>query len=334
MLRLALTVWAIRIVLAGSFFLLAEAFLSSSSFTLSSIALHSRSALKMSSVTIVKHRSPLLLRDSSSTEDWATAMVILNAPIIAQPLSPLFARLWKSTNFHVCADGGANRLRHAITESGDVDHYIPNVITGDLDSLTDETRKYYEEKGVQIVQIIDQDRNDLDKALSSVLEHYKDSRSIRCVVYGAFGGRFDQEMASFQALYKWHGKVEMYLYDDSTMAFLLPGGCENHIQLALLPTKNESADTTSEEDVAVSEGPICGLIPLGCAVDSVTTTGLQWNLNHETTQFGGLVSTSNRIVVPELPAAAKTLAVVTVKCSQPLVFTAEVHSRSASAWSR
>jgi thiamine pyrophosphokinase len=276
----------------------------------------------------IHHRSPLVelheLSHLGTCTNGRTALIILNAPILS-PMSPLFQLLWNSSNYRVCADGGANRLLnvcrkfHHSKNDDETAGYIPDCITGDLDSLLPATRQFYEEKGVKIVPIADQDTNDLDKAIAAVLDHFSSSldaakESIRCVVYGAFGGRFDQEMASFQSLYRHNAtSLRLFLYDDHTMAFLLRSGCINRVQL--LPSNGA--------ELNVCEGPTCGLIPLGCAVDSVTTQGLQWNLLEQPTFFGGLVSTSNRIISSE----------VQVVCSQPLVFTAQVHAGVNTVWS-
>ena len=83
----------------------------------------------------------------------------------------------------------------------------------------------------------------------------------------------------------------------------------------------QKKDSAAGEDTAqrfgLGDGPTCGLIPLGCACDHITTTGLKWNLKDDSMTFGGLVSTSNRIVsdkvVVDLSAS-----------SQPLLFTAEI----------
>ena len=166
--------------------------------------------------------SPLLPRTSS--DGSTTAMVILNTPI-AKPPSTLFEKLWESSTFHICADGGANRLYEATkdiptgNDNDDDNHnnpYIPNAIRGDLDSLQPHVREYYASKHVIIEKDPCQDNNDLDKALQKIVHP-----SINCdqvIVYGAFGGRFDQEMASFQALYKWADTFQyrMWLYSDET----------------------------------------------------------------------------------------------------------------------
>jgi thiamine pyrophosphokinase len=298
-------------------------------------------SMENSVADVVDHydwNSPLFVLGSLRESTDYYAMIILNAPI-AHPPSRLFDTLWKSARYRVCADGGANRLllantRHPSTSQAtdhhnnhDNKHYIPDLITGDLDSLTETTKNFFQSHNVAIERVVDQDRNDLDKAIAAVFAYSHNNTNnqpIRCiVVYGAFGGRFDQEMASMQALYK-YPNLDLYLYDDHTMAFLLKPERTNRIRLAL---------PSSSKNSAVGEGPVCGLIPLGSPVESVTTTGLQWNLDHQPTRFGDLVSTSNRILENDRNGATLDAAVVTVKASHPLVFTAQVHSGNNNVWS-
>ena len=97
----------------------------------------------------------LQTRDEGSRSK--TALIILN-----QPFSKgLLRRLWHATDWHCCADGGANRL-HAVLngDSGDsinntttatastaadrVDDYLPDLLKGDLDSVREDVRRYYE----------------------------------------------------------------------------------------------------------------------------------------------------------------------------------------------
>lgn len=257
------------------------------------------------------HHSPFLDKDDATK----TVLVILNSPI-RKPPSLLFQRLWDSSSFRVCADGGANQLHDARED------YIPDAIRGDLDSLRQDVRAYYEERGTTVEEDRDQNTNDLDKSLQLVDSQRnqiwptdKDTRSGRVCVYGAFGGRFDQQMASIQALFKWsdtfHNKL--FLFDDNTCAFLLPPG-RNEIRL---PFYGESPANELEnaQDDLVGEGPTCGLIPIGHRCEFVHTTGLKWNLDGGVAlEFGGMVSTSNRAMDE----------VVTVQASHPLVFTAEM----------
>jgi thiamine pyrophosphokinase len=94
-----------------------------------------------------------------------------------------------------------------------------------------------------------------------------------------------------------------------TVCWLLPATSMNHIQLPRFDSTVLSS---------LGEGPTCGLMPVGGAVDSVTTTKFKWDLHQDAAAFGGLVSTSNRVMMAET---------VTVTSSHPLlVFTAEVFS--------
>ena len=42
------------------------------------------------------------------------------------------------------------------------EEYLPDVITGDLDSVRDDVMEYYEARGVAIVRVEDQNHHDLD----------------------------------------------------------------------------------------------------------------------------------------------------------------------------
>lgn len=144
-------------------------------------------------------------------------------------------------------------------------------------------------------------------------------------IYGGFGGRFDQEMGVMNALCVWgkrgiFQRMTMAVYDEKTCAFLLPGSpMRSEIRLRYYSgcsSSNEDADAT-RRTCSVGEGPTCGLIPIMGRCEKVTTTGLRWNLNGDVPiEFGGLVSSSNRVVDD----------VVTVESSSPMVFTAEIIS--------
>eukprot|EP00536_Pseudo-nitzschia_multiseries_P017525 jgi/Psemu1/264355/estExt_Genewise1Plus.C_16050006 len=256
-----------------------------------------------------------------------TALVILNYKIPGKSL--LLEHLWKTSHTRIAADGGANRLYEYSKD------LIPDRIRGDLDSLDPKVRAYYESQNVSVEQDFCQNTNDLDKALQVPLSSSSSSSSSlpsidRVVIYGAFGGRFDQEMASFVALYKWAHRFngQMYLYSDETCAFLIPANKACEIFLPFYGTPDDpngdgsaaASEHEHQHQHELGEGPTCGLIPLGCPCESIVTTGLQWDLDGSIPlAFGGLVSTSNRIVRPT----------VTISASHPVVFTAELVSKTA-----
>ena len=188
----------------------------------------------------------------------------------------------------------------------------PDLIIGDLDSLRDDVETYYRSKNVQIERVADQDTNDLDKALR-FLERTRPEVPERVFVYGAFGGRFDQEMASIQALFRWKDSFghRLWLYDEENCAFLLGENIDNEI---FLPNYGENHES------CVGEGPTCGLIPIGMPCESVITDGLKWDLDGSMPlRFGGLISSSNRVMKER----------VRIRCSQPLIFTTEVEDVTA-----
>ena len=125
--------------------------------------------------------------EASSRNKQSSALIILNTPFQTAMhsqsrssnnhcLPDVLRVLWESTTYHVCADGGANRLYDATTSStqnsssngNNIDKFIPDMITGDLDSIRSDVRAYYEEKGVPIVRVEDQNYHDLDKSLMAV----------------------------------------------------------------------------------------------------------------------------------------------------------------------
>lgn len=274
-----------------------------------------------STTPILVHTSPFLrpannnntATKTTSSETVHQALVILNSPIRTPP-SPLFRELWDTSSVRVCADGGANRLYQADAS------LIPNLVAGDLDSLHPQVRSYYEKKGgVSIERDPCQNSNDLDKALTALLRKQQEEPPLlftRVIVYGAFGGRFDQEMGCIQALFNWSAKFQyrMVLFDDNTSAFLLPAGVRNEIRL---PHYGDNPKQDHQSQQFLGEGPTCGLIPIGCKCDTIVTTGFKWDLDGSIPmEFGGLVSTSNHV----------SEKVVTVEASHPLIFTAEVTS--------
>ena len=101
------------------------------------------------------------------------ALIILNTPITSSnpaldDLSGALGVLWKASSYRVCADGGANRLFEAtVQDASRVSNteYLPDLITGDLDSLFPHVREHYEKKTVPIVRVEDQDYHDLDVSI-------------------------------------------------------------------------------------------------------------------------------------------------------------------------
>eukprot|EP00271_Cylindrocystis_brebissonii_P011571 TRINITY_DN29437_c0_g1_i1.p1 TRINITY_DN29437_c0_g1~~TRINITY_DN29437_c0_g1_i1.p1 ORF type:complete len:273 (+),score=38.49 TRINITY_DN29437_c0_g1_i1:180-998(+) len=232
------------------------------------------------------------------------ALVVLNFGL------PAFTpALWKQSRFHICADGGANRLYDEMPgffPSQEVDavrrRYVPDVVKGDLDSLRAEVRDYYVALGTVIVDASeDQSTTDLHKCLAFLLESTPDLLAlpnVMVLIIGALGGRFDHEMANVSILHRFAPQMDLVLLSDHCLVHLLQAGRAHVIRPNL-----------------AWQGPHCGLIPVGQPSEGTTTTGLRWNLDQLPMSFLTIISTSNQL-------AAET---VTVQSDVDLVWTIEIN---------
>ena len=142
---------------------------------------------------IHRYESPFFpATNSCSPPTPPSALVILNTPIKSLSdgkLSGVLGKLWEASSYRICADGGANRLYDATvsttsiqqegeerrrktdhcSNSNDNNTFLPDLITGDLDSLRLDVRRYYETRGVSIIRVEDQNFHDLDVRSSSVI---------------------------------------------------------------------------------------------------------------------------------------------------------------------
>ncbi|MGA9363487.1 MAG: thiamine diphosphokinase [Bacteroidota bacterium] len=173
--------------------------------------------------------------------------------------SPRFVReLVSSSDLVVCADGGT---RHALRLG-----IQPDVVIGDLDSLSTRMRRHLNQ--AKIIESANQNQTDLEKAIVYLLK--RKSKSI--TVLGATGKRIDQTLANMALLAKYQSRVNLTLVDSTG---------EIHIVRSRMSFRAKPGATVS-------------LLALGKGV-RVTTRGLRYALKNEVLEFGSR-GVSNEVI--------------------------------------
>ncbi|KAL1838629.1 hypothetical protein VTJ49DRAFT_2466 [Mycothermus thermophilus] len=275
---------------------------------------------------LLRPRRALHAKDSSNVNDDERkagvsryAVIVLN-----QPLSDnldLVKTLWDHACIRVAADGGANRLYHVGGQRGDTSFDALDVIIGDLDSLAEDTRHYYESRnntnpGGQQTRIIrdpDQESTDFGKAVAYIRAWHQEQQKVQggddtpldIVAVGGLGGRVDQALSQIHHLYLFqaggdeqsesqgemaYAAGRVYLFSGHSLTFLLRAG-RHRIQVR--NTAQDEKDDRDENNEVF--GKHVGILPIG-ELSRITTRGLEWDVTDWETRFGGRVSTSNHIL--------------------------------------
>ncbi|XP_017034111.1 thiamine pyrophosphokinase 1 [Drosophila kikkawai] len=225
-----------------------------------------------------------LISENFKLGDNGHVCVVLNRQI--QVPAHVVTLLWKNAALRCAVDGGSNHWRNFVVDqvlskhSKDEPASAPleplDVITGDFDSITEETVDFF--KTTPKIHTPDQDATDFTKAIA-VLQPVMAQRKIQdVVVFHDTSGRLDHVMANLNTLYK--------SQKDNCNVFLLSG---DSVTWLLRPGKH----TIKVPVDLVTTQRWCSLMPVGATAHNVTTTGLKWNLYHAQMEFGGMVSTSN-----------------------------------------
>ncbi|KAF9565226.1 thiamine pyrophosphokinase Thi80 [Agrocybe pediades] len=244
----------------------------------------------------------LQVPSSTKFPDALRALIILNQPISLY----LLKSVWSTTQWHCCADGGANRLYDALLPL-EREEFLPDLIKGDLDSIRPEVSEYYSSRGVDVIQDGDQNSTDLMKCVSALTEKERIAQSEQhdIILLGGLSGRLDQTIHTLSYLHKLRKeRKRVFAVTDENVGWVLDSG---------------------EHEILVDHdllGPTCGLLPVGIDQTVLSTSGLRWNLSDQISSFDGLVSTSNHLIPTER--------VVWVKTSKPIWWTAELKAVSTA----
>jgi thiamine pyrophosphokinase len=170
-------------------------------------------------------------------------------------------RYTKGVDLVICANGGAN---HA-----DAAGVRPDVVIGDLDSLSPELRAKLETQNAElVVHPANKDETDLELALLYAVQQ----GATQITVLGALGRRIDHELGNLLLL-----AHPMLKGIDVRVA--------SHVQEISLIRDDKVFDGTA--------GDLLSLLPIGGDAVGITTRGLEYPLDDETLHFGPARGVSN-----------------------------------------
>ena len=155
--------------------------------------------------------------------------------------------LVQTDDYIICADGGT---RHALALG-----LKPNLIVGDLNSVTDVELK------IASAKIVQYPRNKNETDLELALNHALVKKTSSILIIGALGGRLDQTLGNISLL------SDPRL---STLDCRLDDGAE------------EVFFCRDRSKFEGRRGDVVSLIPWNDAVKGIRMRGLRWSLNNET----------------------------------------------------
>ncbi|KAI3617836.1 hypothetical protein CBS9595_003745 [Malassezia furfur] len=134
------------------------------------------------------------------------ALILLNTPIPHDHWRA-FVRLWRRSDLRICADGAANRLLDSVGTGAWSEMPLPSMICGDLDSVREDVRGFFEEKVLHRPSLY---ATDLQKCVH-VLEDVEQGGvpEYELVIFGGLGGRLDQTAHTLHVLWQLAPNVTM-----------------------------------------------------------------------------------------------------------------------------
>ena len=190
------------------------------------------------------------------------ALLLLGGPLGNETAAFEYA---KGAHLILCADSGAEHARKLS---------LPvNTIIGDLDSITPETLRFFEEHknpSCDIIQVPEQEHNDFEKALINLCERW--SGSVR--ILGMTGNRADHTLSNFSVMLR---------YADT---FSNLEAFDGEFVHSFLTTKQNN------RSIECPIGTTISLMPFGEAI-GVTTKNLQYPLSNQTLRLGEREGLSN-----------------------------------------
>jgi len=188
----------------------------------------------------------------------------------------------------VCADGGARY----VVDLG----LTPQVVFGDMDSLTPEILQRCEEKGSRIIR---HPRKKLQTDTQLALEYACQSGPDEIRIYGGLGGRIDHSLANIALLLPSAKK--------GVITKLVDEWCEIYV----------ITQTTQVEGVA---GQTISLLPLTAMVQDIELEGFEYPLSGATMEIGAPYGISNCLLTGRGVITIGSGCLLVVQYTRPGIF--------------
>lgn len=164
----------------------------------------------------------------------------------------------------ICADGGARHL--------DAISLAPDVIIGDMDSLSPELLKQFEKKGSRIIRY---PRNKKETDTQLALEYSLQLHPDEIRIFGALGGRIDHTLANISLLVKTaEAGIPAKLTDEWCEIFVV----DRHMEITGIP------------------GQTLSFFPLSSTACGIELKGFEYPLSGATMEIGAPYGISNRLM--------------------------------------
>jgi len=152
-------------------------------------------------------------------------------------------------DFIIAVDGGSNKLRKL--------ELLPDLIIGDLDSITEENKAHFRKENVEIIKHpVEKDQTDSEIAV----DYCKGNNFEQLYLTAALGGRIDQQLANLNLL--------EYIYQIDLEARII----SDRIEIAIIDQKKK---------FLAKEGYRLSLIPQSSTVCGLSIKGCKYNLEDQ-----------------------------------------------------
>lgn len=185
-----------------------------------------------------------------------------------------------NVEFVICADGGLEKAEKL--------NLIPNIVVGDLDSVSPDVLKHYLNKNLELIKYPEEkDFTDMEIAIEyAVSKNYND-----IILVGATGSRLDHTVGNILLLEKY---------------FL------NGIKIKILDNNNVVQIIGSKLQIKHKQNSYVSIIPVTEIIEGVTLKGFKYPLTDVTVKRGSTLCISNQI--------EDEIGIITIEKGNALVF--------------